>query len=155
MRRFHQSPGCTRSTMKIGRARKSWKAINCPFIDFQFSFSNGFPLSACNDERPGRITRAGKFHETIIVTVGACQLNIVVIAVRKSANGLRSNKNILREPGHGSPNWNIAKSFCKYLVIFRSNPVWARVSAGFKIWNGLKAAPVLARGFPILLRYRS
>ena len=99
--------------MQIWRTRKSGKPIDSTFVDFDLCFANGFTLRSCNDERLQGITGSRHLYETVIVPVGPGQLYIEVIAVRKSANGLRRHEYAFRESRHGSVHWNTAKWFCK------------------------------------------
>lgn len=99
--------------MKVRRPRKSGVAPDRTFVTAKFGFSDSFAVRASNNEGLCGVAGSRHLDEAIVVTVGAGQLHIEVVAVWKSANGLRRNKNIFREACHGSPNWNIGSSFCK------------------------------------------
>ena len=122
------------TAMKIGRPRKSRIPPNRAFIAPKLRLTDGFAVRTSDYERLCGVTSSRHFHETIVVSVGAGQLHIEIVAVWKRANGLRRNKNIFREACHGSPNWNIATSFCKQFVMTCSNPcgVWFSASSSVR-----------------------
>ena len=139
--------------MKIWRSRKSWEAVYRALIEFQLRFADGLTLCSRNNQRFGRIAGTGHLDETIVMSVGAGQFHVKVVAVWKCANGFRRDDNTFLKSSHGSTHWNIAKWFCKYLVTSRSNPDGIYVSADIEVEVPLKAAPVLARSVTVLLRY--
>jgi hypothetical protein len=99
--------------MKVRRPRKSGVTADGAFVAAKLGFTDSFAVRASNHERLCGVAGSRHLYEAVVVTIRAGQLHIEVVAVWKSANGLGRNKNIFREACHGSPNWNIASSFCK------------------------------------------
>ena len=81
--------------------RKAWEALDGAFVKVLFRFADGLALRAGDDEGFCRIARWRHLHETVVVTVGAGEFDIEIIAVWKSANGLRRDENILWKSSHG------------------------------------------------------
>ena len=90
--------------MKIRRPWKSGVAADGAFVAAKFGFTDSFAVRASNNERLCGVAGSRHLDEAIVVTVRAGQLHIEVVAVWKSANGLRRNKNIFRKSRHGSPH---------------------------------------------------
>ena len=74
--------------MKIRRPRKSGIPADGAFVAAKFGFTDRFAVSASDNERLCRVAGPRHFDEAVVVSVGAGQLHVEVIAVWKSANGL-------------------------------------------------------------------
>ena len=74
--------------MKIRRSRKSRIPADGAFVAAKFGFADRLAMRARDDKRLCRVAGPRHFDEAVVVSVGAGQLHVEVIAVWKSANGL-------------------------------------------------------------------